>query len=133
MRPENKGLLKYVACFGIASLIVFLCYLPWRNEHILAGLSNGFFVSGVLFLSIAGMLYISSEGGFIGISFVLHSVVQWFVPLARKNHESYAKFRERKLGQNSKPVDFAILITGIIFMLVGIILTIVWNSKVPVA
>lgn len=134
MKPENKGLLKYIVCVCIASLITYVAYLPWRDQHVLAALSNGFFISGILFLSFAGMLYISGEGGFIGIGFVLQSVVQWFVPMGRKNHESYAKFRERKLAKaSSKPVELSVLLTGVVFLLVGVILTAVWSAKVHVA
>ena len=132
MKQENKALLKkYAICFGIASLITFVIFWikGFFTDNIgvnIQILSDGFFVSGLLLTMFAGLMYISDEGALIGISFVLRNIVLAFVPMGRKNHETYAKYRERKLGQDKKYKDHAILLTGLFFLSVGIILTIVW-------
>ena len=74
----------------------------------------------------AGMMFISGEGGLIGISFVLRNVIQAFTPMGRKNHEFYAQYRERKLNELKKSTDHCILITGLCFVFISIILTIIW-------
>lgn len=132
MKQINKDLLrKYIICFCIASLITFLVF--WikgfftdRIEVNIQILSDGFFVSGTLFLLFAGMMYISGEGALIGIGFVLRNVVQAFVPMGRKNHEFYAQYRERKLSEKKKSTDNCILVTGLLFLLVGILFTFIW-------
>ncbi|MBP3332684.1 MAG: DUF3899 domain-containing protein [Clostridia bacterium] len=132
MKNENKAvLIKYIVCFGVASLITLAVFwIKGFFTHSLAVnvqiLSDGFFVSGALFTLFAGMLYISGEGGLIGISFVLRNVVQAFTPMGRKNHEFYAQYRERKLKSIKKAGDHCILITGLFFLTVGVVLTVIW-------
>ena len=132
MKNENKAvLIKYIVCFGVASLITLAVFwIKGFFTHSLAVnvqiLSDGFFVSGALFTLFAGMLYISGEGGLIGISFVLRNVVQAFTPMGRKNHEFYAQYRERKLKSIKKAGDPCFLITGLFFLTVGVVLTVIW-------
>ena len=76
----------------------------------------------------AGMMFISSEGALIGISFVLRNIVQAFTPMGRKNHEFYGQYRERKLAEKkaSKSNDHCILVVGSFFLVIGIIFTVIW-------
>jgi hypothetical protein len=132
VKQENKLLLKkYIICFGVASLITFVVFWikgffgsdPAVNFQIL---SDGFFVSGILLTLFAGMMFISGEGGLIGISFVLRNVIQAFTPMGRKNHEFYAQYRERKLSELKKSTDHCVLITGLLFIIISIIFTVIW-------
>ena len=92
-------------------------------------LSDAFFVSGVLMTLFAGLLYVSGEGALIGISFVLRNVVLTFIPMGRAKHERYADYRARKLGEAKKQDNSSILVTGLFFLLIGIILTVIWSVK----
>lgn len=92
-------------------------------------LSDGFFVSGALLTLFAGMAFVSGEGALLGIGFVMRNVVQAFVPMGRKMHESYAQYRERKMSELKKPGDNCILVTGLIFLAIGIILTVIWYTS----
>ena len=132
MKQENKSLLiKYIICFCVASLITlivfwikgFFVHSVAVNVQILA---DGFFISGIMLTMFAGLLFISSEGAFIGIGFVLRNVVQAFVPMGRKHHEFYGQYRERKLGQLKKRNNNCILITGLTFLIIGIIFNVIW-------
>ena len=133
MKQENKALLKkYIICFGIASLITFIVF--WIKGFFTDSLSvniqilsDGFSVSGVLMTLFAGMMFVSGEGALLGISFVLRNIVQAFVPMGRRNHEVYAKYRERKLGEIKKSTDHCVLITGLLFLAIGIVLTVIWS------
>lgn len=135
MKQEIKALLtRYGICFGVASLIAFVVF--WINGFFtdsaavnLQIVADGLSIAGLLFLLFAGMMYISGEGGLLGIGYVMQCVVQAFVPMGRKNHESYAKYRERKLGRLRKPGDNCIFITGFVFFAVGVILLIIYNKK----
>ena len=132
MKKENKALLiKYITCFVIASLITFIVF--WIkgfftqslavNVQILA---DGFFVSGILMTMFAGMMYVSGEGALIGIGFILRNVVLAFVPMGRAKHEKYADYRERKLQESKKSKDSCILLTGLLFLFVGIVFNVIW-------
>lgn len=89
-------------------------------------LSDAFFVSGVLMTLFAGMLYVSGEGALVGIGFVLRNVVLAFIPMGRARHEKYADYRERKISKAKKQNDSCILVTGLIFLFIGILLTVIW-------
>jgi hypothetical protein len=77
----------------------------------------------------AGMMYVSSEGALIGIGFVLRNVVLAFIPMGRARHEKYADYRDRKLSEAKKPGLSSILVTGLSFLLIGVVLTVIWYVK----
>ena len=132
MKKENKALLlKYITCFAVASLITvavfwskgFFTHTVAVNIQILA---DGFFVSGILMTMFAGMMFISSEGALIGIGFVLRNVFLAFIPMGRMKHELYKDYRERKLKEMKKPKDRCILLTGLLFLFVGVVFNVIW-------
>ena len=135
MNQEKKALLtKYLVCFGVASLITFV--VIWIKGFFTDNLavniqilSDGFSVSGLLLLLFAGMMFVSGEGALVGIGFVMRNVVQAFVPMGRRYHESYAQYRERKLGKVKKPGDHCIFVIGLLFFSIGVILTVVWYTN----
>jgi len=135
VKQENKALLrKYIICFCVAALIAFI--VIWIRGFFTDSigvniqiLSDAFCVSGIMLLMFAGMMFISGEGALIGIGFVLKTVVQIFVPMGRKNHEFYAQYRERKLKETKKSSDICILLTGLFFLAIGIVFTVIWNSN----
>lgn len=135
MKQETKvTLTKYAICFGVEALIAFL--VIWSKGFFtpsaavnLQILSDAFFVSGVLMTLFAGLLYVSGEGALIGISFVLRNVVLTFIPMGRAKHERYADYRARKLSEGKKQDSSCILRTGLFFLVIGIILTVIWDVK----
>lgn len=134
MKKETKALLiKYLICFGIASAITVIVFAikGFFTDSIAVNiqiLSDGFFVSGMLFLIVAGLLFVSDEGALIGIGFVLRNVILSFIPMGRTKHELYAQYRERKLKDKKKISDTCILVTGIVFLFVAIVMTIIWYT-----
>lgn len=137
MQQEKKTLLiKYLICFGVASLntVIVFWIRGFFTDNIgvnIQILSDGFFVSGILLTMFAGMLFISSEGALIGISFVLRNVVLMFIPMGRKNHEFYAQYRERKLAEKhvKSSSDRCILVVGLAFLAIGIVFTVIWYTN----
>lgn len=138
MKQENKSLLiKYIICFSVASLMTVVVFWirGFFTDNIgenIQILSDGFFVSGVLMLAFAGMMFISDEGALIGIGFVLRSVAQIFIPMGRKNHEFYGKYRERVLAEKKakrKNGDHCILIVGLAFLAIGIVFAVIWYAN----
>ena len=135
MKQETKETLtKYAICVGVEALIAFL--VIWSKGFFtqsaavnLQILSDAFFVSGILMTLFAGMLYVSSEGALIGIGYVLRNAVLTFIPMGRAKHERYADYRERKLSKAKKQDNRCILVTGLIFLAIGIIFTAIWNVK----
>lgn len=134
MKQETKVTLRnYAICFGIEALIAFL--VIWSKGFFTQStavniqiLSDAFFVSGILMTLFAGMMYVSGEGALIGIGFVLRNVVLAFTPMGRARHEIYADYRARKLKEAKKHNNSYILVTGLIFLFIGIAFTVIWNA-----
>lgn len=135
MKQETKvKLIKYAVCFGIEVFVAFLViwskgFFTERIAVNLQILADAFFVPGVLMSLFAGMLYVSGEGALIGIGFVLRNAVLTFIPMGRAKHEKYADYRERKLSNAKKQDNSYVLITGLFFLAIGIILTLIWYVK----
>ena len=135
MKQETKvKLIKYAVCLGIEALIAFL--VIWSKGFFtesaavnLQILADAFFVAGILMTLFAGMLFVSGEGALIGIGFVLRNVVLAFIPMGRARHELYADYRARKLSEAKKQNNSSILVTGLTFLIIGIVLTAIWWIK----
>lgn len=132
MKQETKvKLIKYAVCVGVEAVIAFL--VIWSKGFFtdsaavnLQILADAFFVAGILMTLIAGMLFVSGEGALIGIGFVLRNVVLAFIPMGRARHELYADYRARKLGEAKKHNNSSILVTGLFFLIIGVVLTAIW-------
>ena len=132
MISEKKNLLlKYAVCIGVALLITVAVF--WSKGFFTDSaavniqiLSDGFFVSGIVVSSVAGLLLVGGEGMFIGIGFVLRNVVLTFIPGGRKKHERYADYRARKLERLKKEGDHCILVTGLSFLALGVLFSVIW-------
>ena len=135
MKQETKvKLIKYAVCVGVEVLIAFL--VIWSKGFFtdsaavnLQILADAFFVAGILMTLFAGMLFVSGEGALIGIGFVLRNVVLAFIPMGRTRHELYVDYRARKLSEAKKRNNSSILVTGLIFLITGILLTGIWYVK----
>jgi len=134
LKQETKVALKnYAICFGIEALIAFL--VIWSKGFFTQStavniqiLSDAFFVAGILMTLFAGMMYVSGEGALLGIGFVLRNVVLAFIPMGRAKHEVYADYRARKLKEAKKHNNSYILVTGLVFLFIGIIFTAIWYA-----
>ena len=122
---------NYGICVGVELLIAFL--VIWSKgffAHSLAVniqiLSDAFFVAGILMTMFAGMMYVSGEGALIGIGFVLRNVILTFIPMGRARHEVYADYRARKLGSAKKSSNRYALVTGLVFLFIGVVFTVIW-------
>ena len=134
MKQDNKSLLaKYLIVCGIAVAIMVIVFAinGFFTDDIRVNfqiLTDGFTVSGLFLLLFAGLMFISSEGALLGIGYVMRNVVLAFVPMGRTKHETYAQYRERKLGTSRKPGDRCVVIIGAAFMILGIICLIIWQN-----
>lgn len=131
MKHNKEILLKYAVCFGVATFITFIVIAikGFFTDSVgvnIQILSDAFFVSGILLTLVSGLLFARGEGAFIGIGFVLRNVAQAFIPMGRAKHEFYAKYRERKLEKLKRQGDNCILVVGLIYLIIGVIFSVVW-------
>ena len=127
-------IIKYAVCFVIELLIGFLVvwskgFFTDRVSVNLQILADAFVVPGLLMTLLAGLLLVSNEGGFLGIGFILRNVVLAFVPMGRAKHEVYRDYRERKLNKPKSGAGKSIFLSGLFFLLIGIVLTLIWYVK----
>ena len=125
---------KYAICFGIEAVIAFLViwskgFFTDRAAVNLQILADAFFVPGILVTLFAGMLYVSGEGALIGIGFVLRNAVLTFIPMGRAKQELYADYRARKLKEAKPHSARCILVSGLVFLSIGIALSVIWDVK----
>ena len=134
MKPETKALLiKYGVCFAVAALLTLGVFAVkgFFTDSVAVNiqiLSDGFFISGMLLLFAAGMMYISGEGGLIAMGFIFRSVVQIFIPGGRRHHVPYAEYREQRMSVIKKPKDHCVLVIGLLFFTTGVIFTSIWYA-----
>jgi len=134
VKQETKVKLRnYAICVGIEIVIAFLViwsrgFFTDRAAVNLQIFADAFFVAGILMTLFAGMMYVSSEGALIGISFALRNAVLTFIPMGRAKQERYADYRARKLKDAKKHSFSHILVTGLIFLFIGIVLTVIWSE-----
>lgn len=132
MKEQTKATLRnYGICALIEVLIAFLviCSKGFFAHSLAVNiqiLSDAFFVSGILMTLFAGLMFVSQEGAFIGVGFVLRNVVLAFIPMGRARHELYADYRARKLKNAKKSSNRYPLVTGLVFLFIGIVFTVIW-------
>ena len=140
MKFDKALITKYGICFGVASLIALAVF--WSKGFFGHGLavdiqilSDGFFVSGILLVLFAGMMYISSEGALLGVGYMLKNAFLAFIPGGRSRQELFKDYRERKMQELKKSADRCVLVVGLIFLAVGVVLTVIWytNFYIPPA
>ena len=135
MKQESKVTLKkYAVCFCVELIIAFL--VIWSNGFFtesaavnLQIIADACFVAGLLMTLFAAMMYISGEGALIGIGFVLKSALLIFIPMGRLKHEKYIDYRARKLSEAKNSSNRHILVTGLVFVFIGVIFTAIWYAK----
>lgn len=136
MKRESVAVwVKYLICFGVACLITFgvIAFQGFFTDD--AGvnvqiLADGFCVAGIVLTFTAGLLFASSEGIFLGAGYIFRNfILAWVIPGGRAKQEMYGEYRERQVAKLKKFNDFAILFVGLLFLAVGIVLTLVWYAK----
>ena len=76
----------------------------------------------------AGLMYVSGEGALVGMGFVLRRVLIFFIPTGHTKTERYIDYRERKINAIKKFDNSYLLVTGLIFLFIGIAFTAIWYT-----
>jgi len=135
VKQETKVTLrKYAVCFGVEAVIAFL--VIWSNGFFTESaavniqiIADACFVAGIVMTLFAAMMYISGEGALIGIGFVLRTAFLTFIPMGRTKQERYIDYRARKLGEAKKRSNSHLFVTGLIFVFIGVVFTVIWYAK----
>lgn len=132
MEKEKKTILwKYVItlCVGLVLALVVCAIGGFFQEDAKENirlLHDAFFSVGALLVLFFGLLYVSSEGAFLGIGYALSWTIKTFIPFGRKTQETYAQYRERKLGKQKKKGNACVFFIGLLFIAISIVFLIIW-------
>ena len=132
MEQEKKATIRnYAICFGVEALIAFLViwakgfFAHSASENIQI-LSDAFFVAGIVMVLYAGLMYVSGEGFLVTVQYIFRHVILTFIPMGRAKHERYLDYRERKLSGVKKRNKSCLIVSGLTFLFIGIIFTVIW-------
>ena len=131
-QDKKKILWRYLICLGVGlAFVLVVCAIGgFFRESVKDNvqlLHNAFFSVGALMVLFFGLLYVSGEGAFLGIGYALNWAVKSLLPFGRnKVPETYAQYRERKLGKEKRKGDRCLLFIGLLFIAVSIIFLVIW-------
>ena len=129
---KKNTLIKYIVSFVIGALLAFIImwtrgiFSEHRTVQIMAILSDGFFVSGVVLASIGLIIFAGNGGVFDMLSFSMILFVSLFRKNLQRKYKDFYEYREAKKGKK-RSLAF-LLISGLFYILVAGIFLIIYNS-----
>lgn len=90
-------------------------------------LCDSFFVSGVLMSGLGLLVFVSSEGVFDGVIYVMLSFINLFVPKQSRKYTSFYDYKESKKKSKNSRVGF-ILVSGLILIVIAIIMYLLYRK-----
>lgn len=129
----GKRLIRYAVAI-LAGLLLGLLYLwdkqlleqPLVDQYRL--LSDAAMLPGVLMLFSGLMIFLSNEGSFDGVSFVLGKAVRFLLPfMGLQKGETYGEYVQRKREKQIRGYGF-LFFCGIGFLAVSILFVLLYNQ-----
>ena len=125
---------NYGICIAVEAVLMFL--VIWSKGFFahtaavnLQIVADAFFVAGILMTLFAGLMYVSGEGALVGVQYILRNAVLVFFPMGRARIEPYRDYRERKMEAIKRHNNACIIVTGLVFLFIGLVLTFIWYKK----
>ena len=96
-------------------------------------LSDGFFVSAVIFVGMGGLLWVSTTGFFDIFSYAFQSLLVLFSPLKKgKEFPHYYDYKcEKDAKREGKPISHTVLVVGLICLAASLICLALYYSLMP--
>ena len=135
MKQETRRTLRnYAICVAVELVIAILViwskgFFAHSGAVNLQIAADAFFVAGILMTLFAGLMYVSGEGALVGVQYVLRNAILIFFPMGRARIEPYRDYRERKMAALKDKQNSSVLITGLIFLSIGLVLTFIWYKR----
>ena len=136
----NKKTLTSIAVQLCIALIIAV-YTAVKQGFLLAGevylncryISDGCFVSAVLFIGLGGLFWISATGFFDIFSYGFKSLLVLFTPLKRTNeHPHYYEYKcEKDAKREGKPITYTTLIVGLVMLVVSLVCLALYYNFMP--
>ena len=134
-KPRKRPrLLEWCICLAVSLAITSFAF--FANKGAMAGekelfkrLHDAFFLTGILFLGVAGLRLISQTGFFSGLSYILYSAGKTLFPYAGGKRESYARFSQKHTQKDGEDKLFhvkSVALTGGLSVMLGMIFLALW-------
>lgn len=89
-------------------------------------LCDSLFIPGVLLAGFGGLIFVSNEGAFDGLTFALSSFFKMFSAKGHERPKSYKDYKDEK-GKKKTPMAY-ILLSGLFLLVLSIIMFIVYSN-----
>ena len=90
-------------------------------------LSDAFFLPGILMVLFGCLLWMSNEGAFDGVGYVVSNAFYWLIPGGRLHHyERYGDYVERKRSKRVTGYSFLFWV-GVVFVAVGFVFNLLFE------
>lgn len=122
----KKLLVRYSIAIAIAGAltIAFLALQGFdeanSTEMRLRLLADAFTIPGVIFMLVAGLVWVASDGFFDGLTYGLRWCARTLIPFTRIPDEKYYDYKMRKKEKRARGYSF-IFFTGLGFFVVAIV------------
>ncbi len=131
---NTRPWLKYAVTAGAGTIAVLL--VVWYRGGFASGASgmdrlmawcDGLFIVGMLLACFGGLMFVSKEGAFDGISYAVRSFT-WLFTVKKDKKESYADFKARR--REKKRSFLHLVAVGGLFLAVAGVLNYIFISKI---
>lgn len=131
MNKNLVALIKYGSAVIFGAIIFFITisvrniYTQTSIKEIYRYISDGFTIPGVIILCAGVLVFLSNQGAFMGVGYVVKHAVVMLIPFIKKKNESYQEYCEKKKAVKGYLFLF---IVGGIYLILGIIFIILYYS-----
>ncbi len=127
----KKALIKYAIALAIGAGLALLCLslndyggaMEAVERYRL--LADAFTVPGVVFVLVAGLVHVSTDGFFDMLSFGFKKAGEMLIPFMKHSKESFYDYKTRKNGNRLSGYSF-IFFTGLAFLAVAVVFLILY-------
>ena len=128
MSKLKKYLTTIIVGLVIAGYVAYTQGLFTHNETkmIFHTLSNSFFVSGVLVTGMGGLVFVSNEGSFDGLTYAMKCFFNIFRKERKSNLRTYYDYKQSK-GDRNRGFGY-MLICGAIFLAISGIMLLLYSN-----
>lgn len=123
---------KYVIQIGVGLLLaaaIIFYRMPQMEEGtagILMAVSDGFTVTGMLYICFGILLFASDTGFFDFLGYASHRIVELFIPKFDKNIENYYEYKVKKQEKRKEFSLKSTLFVGLGFIGIAVVVTVFW-------
>ena len=132
----GRKAIGYAACvlFGIVGFLL-ICWINdyWTldsDQERLRVLCDAFTVPGLLLVFSAGLIFAANKGAFYGVGYGLRTAKEILLPFLPHEYVKYRDYIARKKARKVQGYRF-IFVSGLVFLVVGIVLLIRFNILYP--